>query len=70
MARLLGAAEEIAKSAGAPVYNDYRPDRSLYERAISAGRSNLGEQAFEGARSEGWSLAFADDAVELLTESP
>src|SRR5215212_3875405 len=45
--RLLGAAEDLLEAVGAAVYNYYRPDRSLYERTVSATRSQLGDAAFE-----------------------
>src|SRR5215213_3971527 len=46
-ARLFGAAEGLLEAVVAAVYNYYRPDRSLYERTVSATRSQLGDAAFE-----------------------
>ena len=43
----MGAAEDLLEAVGAAVYNYYRPDRSLYERTVSATRSQLGDAAFE-----------------------
>jgi hypothetical protein len=52
-AQLLGAAERLLEEAGAPVYNYYKPDRSLYERTTANVRSRLGEEGFEEARERG-----------------
>ncbi len=52
-ARLLGVAERLLEEAGASVYNYYKPDRSLYERATANVRSRLGEEGFEEVRAEG-----------------
>ena len=62
-ARLSGAAEGLLEAVGATVYNYYQPDRSLYERTVSATRSRLGDVAFEAARAEGKSMTF-EQAVE------
>ena len=40
-ARLIGAGEGLLQVVGAPVYDYYQPDRSLYERTVSATRSRL-----------------------------
>jgi hypothetical protein len=52
-ARLLGVAERLLEEAGAPVYNYYKPDRSLYERTTANVRSRLGEEGFEEAQERG-----------------
>ncbi len=46
-ARLFGAAGGLLKAAGSPIYNYYEPDPCLYERTMSATRSQMGESAFE-----------------------
>jgi predicted ATPase len=66
LARLLGAAEGMASSVGAAVYNDYRPDRSMYERTISSARSDLGERVFEAARAESRALTFEEAVAYAL----
>jgi predicted ATPase len=68
LARLLGAAEGMASSVGAPVYNDYRPDRSMYGSVIATARSDLGERVFEAARSEGRALTLKEVVEEALWE--
>lgn len=60
-ARLFGAAERLRREVGAPVYNYYKPDRSLHERTVSAVRSRLGEPAFEEA------VAYALNEDETLS---
>jgi hypothetical protein len=52
-ARLLGVAERLLEEAGTSVYNYYKPDHSLYERATANVRSRLGEEGFEEVRAEG-----------------
>ena len=66
-ARLSGAAEGLLEAVGAAVYNYYQPDRSLYERTVSAIRSRLGEAAFEAAQAEGRSMTF-EKAVACALE--
>ncbi len=66
-ARLSGAAEGLLEAVGATVYNYYRPDRSLYERTVSATRSRLGESAFEEARESGRMMTF-EQAVKYALE--
>jgi predicted ATPase/DNA-binding CsgD family transcriptional regulator len=62
-ALMLGAAQGSMDEAGAPVYNYYMPDRSLYDRTLAAARSRLGEEAFAGAWAEGRAMA-SEVAVE------
>jgi predicted ATPase/DNA-binding XRE family transcriptional regulator len=57
-ARLIGGAEKLHEAVGVPAYVYYEPYRSLYERTISATRSQLGEGAFEIARAEGQAMGF------------
>ena len=66
-ARLSGAAEGQLEAVGAAVYNYYQPDRSLYERIVSATRSQLGGAAFEEARAEGRAMTF-EQAVAYSLE--
>jgi predicted ATPase/DNA-binding XRE family transcriptional regulator len=67
-ARLSGAAEGLLEAVGAAVYNYYQPDRSLYQRTVSATRSRLGEEAFEEARAEGRSMTFEQAVAYALEE--
>ena len=57
-ARLFGVAEGLLEEVGAPVYNYYLPDRSLYDKTRTAVRSGLGEESFEEARNEGREMGF------------
>ncbi len=57
-ARLLGAAEGLLEAVGAPVYNYYKADPSVYERTTANVRSRLGEEAFEEAWVEGRAMTF------------
>jgi hypothetical protein len=66
-ARLFGAGEGLLEAVGAAVYNYYRPDRSLYERTVSATRSQLGDAAFEEARELGKAMTF-EQAVAYALE--
>jgi hypothetical protein len=66
-ARLFGAAEGLLEAVGAAVYNYYQPDRSLYERTVSATPSQLGDAAFEAARAEGRAMTF-EQAVAYALE--
>jgi hypothetical protein len=66
-ARLLGVAERLLEEAGASVYNYYKPDRSLYERATANVRSLQGEEGFEEVRAEGRTMTF-EQAVEYALE--
>ncbi len=66
--RLFGAAEGLLEAVGAPVYNYYKPDPSLYERTISATRSRLGEADFEAVRAEGWDMTFEQAVAYALEE--
>jgi len=66
-ARLWGAAEGLLEAVGATVYNYYQPDRSLYERTISAIRSKLGDEGFEEARERGREMDF-EQAIEYALE--
>jgi hypothetical protein len=67
-ARLFGAGEGLLEPLGAAVYNYYKPDRSLYERTVSATRSQLGEPAFEAAQAEGRAMTFEQEAVAYALE--
>jgi DNA-binding CsgD family transcriptional regulator len=51
-ARLFGASEALLEAVGAPLHVQAQ-DRALYERAVEALRSRLGEEAFGAAWSEG-----------------
>ena len=66
-ARLLGAAERLLEEAGAPVYNYYKSDRSLYDRTTANVRSGLGEEGFEEAWAEGRTMSF-EQAAEYALE--
>jgi predicted ATPase/DNA-binding XRE family transcriptional regulator len=66
-AHLFGVADGLLEAVGAPVYNYYKPDPSLYERAISLTRAHLGEEGFEEARERGRKVNFAQ-AVEYALE--
>ena len=66
-ARLFGAGEGLLETVGAAVYNYYLPDRSLYERTVSATRSQLGDAAFEAAQAEGRAMTF-EQAVAYALE--
>jgi hypothetical protein len=65
--RLFGTAEGLLEVLGAPVYNYYKPDPSLYERTMSATRSRLGEAHFEEVRAEGRTMTF-EQAVAYALE--
>jgi non-specific serine/threonine protein kinase len=67
-ARLSGAAEGLLEAVGAAVYNYYQPDRSLYQRTVSATRSRLGEEAFEEARERGREMDFEQAVAYALSE--
>jgi tetratricopeptide (TPR) repeat protein len=62
-AALLGAAEGLLEEVGARVYNQYMPDRSLYEGTLATVRLQLGEQSFEEARERGREMSF-EQSVE------
>ena len=66
-ARLFGADEGLLEAVGAAVYNYYLPDRSLYERTVSATRLQLGDAAFEEAQAEGYAMTF-EQAVAYALE--
>ena len=66
-ARLFGAGEGQLEDVGVAVYNYYLPDRSLYERTLSATRSQLGDAAFEEAHAEGRAMTF-EQAVAYALE--
>ena len=68
-ALLSGAAEGQLEAVGATVYNYYRPDRSLYERTVSATRSRLGDAAFEQARERGRAMTFEQAVAYALSEA-
>ena len=64
-ARLFGADEGLLEAVRAAVYNYYQPDRSLYERTVSAARSRLGA-AFEEARERGREMTFEQAVAYAL----
>jgi tetratricopeptide (TPR) repeat protein len=64
---LLGAAEGLLEEVGARVYNQYMPDRSLYEGTVATVRSRLGEQGFEEARERGRAMDFEQAAAYALS---
>jgi tetratricopeptide (TPR) repeat protein len=66
-ARLLGAAKGLLEAVGAPVYNYYKADPSLYEHTIADVRSRLGEEGFEEAWAEGRTMSF-EQAVAYALE--
>jgi tetratricopeptide (TPR) repeat protein len=68
-AHLFGAAGRLLEEVGAPVYGYYQPDRSLYERTLSAARSRLGNAAFEEARERGWEMDFEQAVVYALRDA-
>ena len=70
-ARLLGTAEGLLKAVRVPVYTYYKPDPSLYERAMTNTRLRLGAAPFERVRTEGRAMTF-EQAVEyaLKTKKP
>jgi predicted ATPase/DNA-binding XRE family transcriptional regulator len=65
-ARLFGSVERLLRTVGAPVYDSYNPNRSLYERTKAAVRSRLGESAFEKARAEGQVMTFEQAVAYAL----
>lgn len=65
-ALLFGAAEVLLEAVGAPLYVQAQ-DRALYEKAVEALRSGLGEEAFAVAWNEGRAMAL-EQAVEYALE--
>jgi predicted ATPase/DNA-binding CsgD family transcriptional regulator len=65
-ARVFGAAEALLEAVGAPLYVQAQ-DRALYEKAVEASRSRLGEEAFEAAWAQGRAMAL-EQAVEYALE--
>ncbi|CAA9458182.1 MAG: hypothetical protein AVDCRST_MAG37-3343 [uncultured Rubrobacteraceae bacterium] len=63
---LIGAAEGSLREVGAPVYNFYRPDPSLQERAVGEARAVLGEAAFEEVREQGRVMSFEQAVAYAL----
>ncbi len=57
----------MLEEAGASVYNYYKPDHSLYERATANVRSLQGEEGFEEVRAVGRTMIF-EQAVEYALE--
>ncbi|CAA9443199.1 MAG: hypothetical protein AVDCRST_MAG01-01-3849, partial [uncultured Rubrobacteraceae bacterium] len=55
---LIGAAEGSVQEVGAAVYNFYRPDPSLRERAVAEARAALGGADFEEAWARGCEMSF------------
>jgi predicted ATPase len=64
--RLIGAAEGLHEAVGVPVYVYYEPHRSMYERAVAAVRSGVGEEAFEEARQRGREMTFEEAVAYAL----
>jgi predicted ATPase/transcriptional regulator with XRE-family HTH domain len=64
-ARLLGAAEALLEAAGVPAY--VTADHDLHQRAASAARERLGEEAWTAAWDEGRAMSF-DRAVAYALE--
>lgn len=56
----------VAGEGRGRVYNQYMPDRSLYERTAATVRSQLGEKRFEAARDEGRAVDFEHSVVYAL----
>jgi tetratricopeptide (TPR) repeat protein len=65
-ARLFGAAEGLLEVLGAPVYNYYKLDPSLYERTMFATLSRLGEADFEEVWAEGRAMTFEQTVAYVL----
>jgi tetratricopeptide (TPR) repeat protein len=65
---LLGAAQGLLEEVGARVYNQYLPDRSLYEGTVATVRSQLGERGFEEARKRGRAMDFERAVAYALSE--
>jgi predicted ATPase len=59
-ARLLGAAENLRESVGVPIWGTAR---ARHEAAIARLKSQMGDESFDGAWSEGRVLSF-DDAID------
>ena len=57
-ALLIGAAQRAQREVGASVYNFFRPDPSLRERAVAEAREQLGEPGFEEALERGRGMTF------------
>jgi predicted ATPase/DNA-binding XRE family transcriptional regulator len=66
---LYGAAGRLLEEVGAPVYGYYQPDRSLYDRTVSAARSRLGNAAFEEARERGREMDFEQAVVYAVRDA-
>lgn len=66
-ARLLGAAQVLRETIGAP-----RPpvERPRYEATVQAARASLGERAFTAARAAGQALSLEDAVGEALVDEP
>ena len=64
---LLGAAEGLLDEVGARVYNQYMPDRSLYEGTLANARLQLGERGFEEARERGRAMDFEQAVAYALS---
>ena len=67
-ARPIGAAEGLHEAVGIPVYVYYELHRSPYESTVAAVRSQMGEEDFEAARTDGRAMIF-EQAVEFALES-
>ena len=64
--RLIGAAEGLHEAVGVPVYVYYEPHRSRYERTVANVRSELGEEAFEEAKTDGRRMGFEQAVAYAL----
>ena len=67
-ARLFGASEALLEAVGAPLYA-HAQDRALYEEAVEALRSRLGEGPLGAAWAEGRAMS-PERAVEYAFEEP
>jgi predicted ATPase/DNA-binding SARP family transcriptional activator len=63
-ARLLGAAEALRESLGAPLMPFLRPE---HERRLSLLRDDLGDTNLATAHADGWGMSFDTAIVEALT---
>jgi DNA-binding CsgD family transcriptional regulator len=66
--RLYGASEALLEAVGAPLYV-HAQDRILYERAVEALRSRLGEEAFGAAWSQGRAMPLEQAVEYALAET-
>jgi hypothetical protein len=57
----------LHEAVGVPVYIYYEPDRSLFEHTVATVRTQMDEEAFETARTEGRKMTF-EEAVGYALE--